>query len=268
MEKNRFKLHQEAIKSGYKKNYTDFTNNNFNSFKSAKEFYDLLVKDLYSKNPETTPTWEDWAAMYCCDLSWAKSQSYCKAAAQNELLKQFPECVRYIGKLMLSKSTNKPIIVATVGMYDGFFFYPSGTFSNTKTNKSGTYECDENGEIKINYRQQFNSQQFEPQSAKKDTTQTAQTDTTQNTQQSDQKRNTTFRLCSGEYEFGCYNSTAIARVQECLGLVVTGYFGKDTLNKLKQLGYEKFTDADINTICSKASQPINEGLKLTPLVTK
>jgi hypothetical protein len=52
------------------------------------------------------------------------------------------------------------------------------------------------------------------------------------------------------YKIGC-KSDVIAKVQACLGLVDDGKFGKKTSAKLKELGYNSFTDADVDKICNK-----------------
>jgi hypothetical protein len=57
------------------------------------------------------------------------------------------------------------------------------------------------------------------------------------------------------YSLGCKTDVtgAIGQVQECLGLVVDGKYGPKTEAKLQELGYNSFTDADINLICKKQS---------------
>lgn len=270
MEQNRQELYKFMVDdAGYQKSYPDFVNAFFSSLNNAKKLYDKLVENEYNvKTPENVPTWEYWASLFCCDLPWARSQSYCKDTVRNNMLSQFPECVRNVGKLMISKSTNNPIIVATTGVYEGIFFYTDGTFSNTKNKKNGTYECNENGQINLNYKKE----EVVPQAANVVKTQTQPQTQPTNQTSTDylrQKYAVPYRECSGEYEYGCFNQAAIGKLQKCLGLYVTGYYGKTLQKKLKELGYEKFTDKDIDTICSKASsQPISEGLKLIPLAPK
>jgi hypothetical protein len=56
------------------------------------------------------------------------------------------------------------------------------------------------------------------------------------------------------YKIGC-KSDVIAKVQGCVGgLTTDGMFGKKTSIKLKELGYNTFTDADVDKICK--TQPV------------
>jgi hypothetical protein len=57
------------------------------------------------------------------------------------------------------------------------------------------------------------------------------------------------------YSIGCKTDVtgAIGQVQECLGLVVDGKYGPKTETKLQELGYNSFTDADIEMICNRQS---------------
>jgi hypothetical protein len=58
------------------------------------------------------------------------------------------------------------------------------------------------------------------------------------------------------YKIGC-KSDVIAKVQGCVGgLTPDGKFGKKTSAKLKELGYDTFTDADVDKICK--TQPIED----------
>jgi hypothetical protein len=53
------------------------------------------------------------------------------------------------------------------------------------------------------------------------------------------------------YSVGC-KSDAISKVQACLGgLVTDGKYGSKTQAKLKEIGYNSFTDSDIDKICNK-----------------
>jgi hypothetical protein len=62
------------------------------------------------------------------------------------------------------------------------------------------------------------------------------------------KKTSGYKQCSGTYKIGC-KSNSIAKVQGCLGLVADGKYGRKTNAKLKDLGYNSFTDADIEKIC-------------------
>jgi hypothetical protein len=58
------------------------------------------------------------------------------------------------------------------------------------------------------------------------------------------------------YKIGC-KSDVIAKVQGCVGgLTPDGKFGKKTSAKLKELGYDTFTDADVDKICK--TKPIED----------
>lgn len=234
MDTNRRDLYNYLVKDlGYTNTYEYFLSKNFSSLNSAKTFYEALVENVYNeKTPDNVPSWEYWAGLFCCDLRWASSESYCKEAKRIELLKQFPECVKTLGELMRSERTNKLFINVTSGTYSGFFFYPDGTFLNGKTYKKGTYECDENGEIKLNYN--FNiEKQSKPQQQQKQP----------------QQNGTEYTRCEGFYHMGCYNPDAISKVQTYLGLKPTGYFDQSTQNKLEGLGYNRgFKDSEIPRI--------------------
>lgn len=62
-----------------------------------------------------------------------------------------------------------------------------------------------------------------------------------------------YKPCKGTYTFGCISDN-IKKVQECLGLGVDGKYGPKTRAKLKELGYNSFTDADITKICGRSTQ--------------
>ena len=63
-----------------------------------------------------------------------------------------------------------------------------------------------------------------------------------------------YKPCSGTYSYGC-KSEVIAKVQGCLGgLVQDGKFGPKTKAKLVAKGFETFTDADIEKICTKTAE--------------
>ena len=63
-----------------------------------------------------------------------------------------------------------------------------------------------------------------------------------------------YKQCDNQYTYGCV-APAIGQVQSCLGgLVIDNKFGPKTAEVLKTLGYTSFTDADIQTICSKKVQ--------------
>jgi hypothetical protein len=64
----------------------------------------------------------------------------------------------------------------------------------------------------------------------------------------------TFTPCTGVYKYGCI-APAIGQVQACLGLTADNKFGPDTQEALRKLGYQQFTDADINKICKKPVTP-------------
>lgn len=66
-------------------------------------------------------------------------------------------------------------------------------------------------------------------------------------------RKSTYRPCSGTYSYGC-KSNVIAKVQGCLGLVTDGKFGKKTKAALAGKGFSKFTDSDVNKICTVQQQ--------------
>lgn len=69
-----------------------------------------------------------------------------------------------------------------------------------------------------------------------------------------------YKPCSGTYKYLC-KADPIETVQACLGLAPDGKYGPKTQAKLKSLGYESFTDADINKICGK------EQVKVEPEVS-
>jgi len=62
-----------------------------------------------------------------------------------------------------------------------------------------------------------------------------------------------YKDCSGTYSYGC-KSDAIKTVQGCLSLVTDGKFGPKTQAALKAKGFDSFTDADVNKICSKTTE--------------
>lgn len=62
-----------------------------------------------------------------------------------------------------------------------------------------------------------------------------------------------YRPCKGRYKFGCI-SDGIKQIQSCLGLIADGKYGPKTRAKLKELGYNSFTDADISKICGGSAQ--------------
>jgi hypothetical protein len=59
-----------------------------------------------------------------------------------------------------------------------------------------------------------------------------------------------YKDCKGTYSKGCI-SDVISTVQSCVGLVTDGKYGPKTDAKLKELGYNSFSDADVNKICNK-----------------
>ncbi len=59
-----------------------------------------------------------------------------------------------------------------------------------------------------------------------------------------------YKACSGTYSKGCI-SDVISTVQSCVGLVTDGKYGPKTDAKLKELGYNSFSDADVDKICNK-----------------
>ena len=63
-----------------------------------------------------------------------------------------------------------------------------------------------------------------------------------------------YKPCSGTYSYGC-KSDVIAKVQGCLGgLVQDGKFGPKTKTKLSAKGFETFTDADVEKICTTKTE--------------
>jgi len=63
-----------------------------------------------------------------------------------------------------------------------------------------------------------------------------------------------YKACKGTYSKGCI-SDVISTVQSCVGLVTDGKYGPKTDAKLKELGYNSFSDADVDKICNKQSSP-------------
>ena len=63
-----------------------------------------------------------------------------------------------------------------------------------------------------------------------------------------------YKACKGTYSMGCI-SDVISTVQSCIGLVTDGKYGPKTNAKLKELGYNSFSDADVDKICNKQSSP-------------
>ena len=63
-----------------------------------------------------------------------------------------------------------------------------------------------------------------------------------------------YKACNGTYAMGCI-SDVISTVQSCVGLVTDGKYGPKTNAKLKELGYNSFSDADVDKICNKQSSP-------------
>jgi hypothetical protein len=59
-----------------------------------------------------------------------------------------------------------------------------------------------------------------------------------------------YKACKGTYSKGCI-SDVISTVQSCVGLVTDGKYGPKTDAKLKELGYNSFSDADVDKICNK-----------------
>ena len=66
-----------------------------------------------------------------------------------------------------------------------------------------------------------------------------------------------YKSCSGTYSVGC-KSDVIAKVQGCLGLVTDGKFGPKTQAALQAKGFTTFTDAEVDKICNKTTQPSDE----------
>lgn len=62
-----------------------------------------------------------------------------------------------------------------------------------------------------------------------------------------------YKPCKGTYTIGCI-SDSIKKIQACLGLVVDGKYGRNTNAKLKEIGYNSFTDSDISKICGGSTQ--------------
>jgi hypothetical protein len=63
-----------------------------------------------------------------------------------------------------------------------------------------------------------------------------------------------YKPCSGTYSYGC-KSDVIAKVQGCLGgLLPDGKYGPKTKAKLQEIGYNSFSDADVDKICSKSAK--------------
>lgn len=59
----------------------------------------------------------------------------------------------------------------------------------------------------------------------------------------------TYQPCRGFNQLGC-NSESIKKVQECLGIEVTGNFDNLTYNKLGVYGWQNgFNDSDVNRVC-------------------
>jgi hypothetical protein len=59
-----------------------------------------------------------------------------------------------------------------------------------------------------------------------------------------------YKACKGTYSMGCI-SDVISTVQSCVGLTTDGKYGPKTNAKLKELGYNSFSDADVDKICNK-----------------
>lgn len=64
-----------------------------------------------------------------------------------------------------------------------------------------------------------------------------------------------YKPCTGTYKFGC-KSEVIRKVQGCLGVVPDTKFGKNTLAALQAKGFTSFTDADVDKICNKQTEPV------------
>ena len=65
-----------------------------------------------------------------------------------------------------------------------------------------------------------------------------------------------YKACKGTYSKGCI-SDVISTVQSCVGLVTDGKYGSKTEAKLKELGYNSFSDADVDKICNKQLSPVS-----------
>jgi len=65
-----------------------------------------------------------------------------------------------------------------------------------------------------------------------------------------------YKACKGTYSMGCI-SDVISTVQSCVGLVTDGKYGPKTNAKLKDLGYNSFSDADVDKICNKQLSPVS-----------
>jgi len=63
-----------------------------------------------------------------------------------------------------------------------------------------------------------------------------------------------YKACKGTYSMGCI-SDVISTVQSCVGLTTDGKYGPKTNAKLKDLGYNSFSDADVDKICNKQLSP-------------
>ncbi len=57
-----------------------------------------------------------------------------------------------------------------------------------------------------------------------------------------------YKACSGMYNMGCI-ADSVSKIQGCLGLVPDGKYGPKTNAKLKEIGYNSFTDNDVTKIC-------------------
>lgn len=69
-----------------------------------------------------------------------------------------------------------------------------------------------------------------------------------------------YKPCTGTYKYLC-SAKPIETVQACLGMTPDGKYGPKTQEKLKSLGYESFTDADIDKICGKKTTVVNPDIE-------
>lgn len=77
-----------------------------------------------------------------------------------------------------------------------------------------------------------------------------------------------YKQCTNQYTYGCV-APAIGQVQSCLGgLTVDNKFGPKTAEVLKNIGYTSFTDADIQTICSKKNQKTTKEVETDEFINK
>lgn len=76
---------------------------------------------------------------------------------------------------------------------------------------------------------------------------------------SQNKKTSKYKRCSGTYKMYCFNKEVIGKVQKALGLKSDGAYGPKTQAALEKVGYKNgFTDADVSKIVGSTNKETKE----------